>query len=328
MSTEAAQVSELRETTSTAALEVAQRLIVNVGRVLEGKREVVELAVAALLARGHLLIEDVPGVGKTTLARALAASIGLEFKRIQFTSDLMPADVLGGSVYSQQKGEFSFRKGPVFTNVLLADEINRTTPKTQSALLEAMDERRVSLDGHTYVLEDPFFVLATQNPEEFFGTYPLPESQLDRFLMRLRIGYPPQDVERQVIGRRRKVDPVSELLPVIERRDLLAAQVGVDRVRISDEVVDYLHALILATRATPLLAIGASTRAAIALERATRACALTSGRIYATPDDVKTVAVAVLAHRVRPSGSRDGSVAHADGERIVRDLLASMPVPV
>jgi MoxR-like ATPase len=328
MSTEAAQVSELRETTSAAALEVAQRLIVNVGRVLEGKREVVELAVAALLARGHLLIEDVPGVGKTTLARALAASIGLEFKRIQFTSDLMPADVLGGSVYSQQKGEFSFRKGPVFTNVPLADEINRTTPKTQSALLEAMDERRVSLDGHTYVLEDPFFVLATQNPEEFFGTYPLPESQLDRFLMRLRIGYPPQDVERQVIGRRRKVDPVSELVPVIERRDLLAAQVGVDRVRISDEVVDYLHALILATRATPLLAIGASTRAAIALERATRACALTAGRTYATPDDVKTVAVAVLAHRVRPSGSRDGSVAHADGERIIRDLLASMPVPV
>ncbi|HEX7479077.1 MAG TPA: MoxR family ATPase [Polyangiales bacterium] len=328
MSTEAAQVSDLRETTATAALEVAQRLITNVGRVLEGKRAVVELAVAALLARGHLLIEDVPGVGKTTLARALAASIGVEFRRIQFTSDLMPADVLGGSVYSQQKSEFSFRKGPVFTNVLLADEINRTTPKTQSALLEAMDERRVSMDGHTYVLEEPFFVVATQNPEEFFGTYPLPESQLDRFLMRLRIGYPPEAVERQVIARRRKSDPVSDLVAVIDRRDLIAAQGAVDRVRIGDEVVDYLHSLILATRATPLLSIGASTRAAIALERGVRAHALTAGRTYATPDDVKTVAVAVLAHRVRPAGNRDGSSVHADGERIVRDLLASMPVPV
>ncbi len=328
MSTQAAHLGELRETSAHSAMAVAQRLITNVGKVLEGKREMVELAVAALLARGHLLIEDVPGVGKTTLARALAASIGLEFRRIQFTSDLMPADVLGGSVYSQQKGEFSFRKGPIFTNVLLADEINRTTPKTQSALLEAMDERRVSLDGHTHVLDEPFFVLATQNPEEFFGTYPLPESQLDRFLMRLRIGYPPPEVERQVIARRRKADPVAELAPVVDRRELLAAQGAVDRIQVSEEVVDYLHSLILATRATPLLSIGASTRAAIALERAVRACALTASRSYATPDDVKTVAVAVLAHRVRPSGSRDAGAAHVDGERIVRDLLASMPVPV
>ncbi|HEX2675868.1 MAG TPA: MoxR family ATPase [Polyangiales bacterium] len=328
MSTEAAHITELRDSSATAATEVAQRIIANVGKVLEGKREVVELAVAALLARGHLLIEDVPGVGKTTLARAMAASIGVEFRRLQFTSDLMPADVLGGSVYSQQKGEFSFRKGPIFTNVLLADEINRTTPKTQSALLEAMDERRVSLDGHTHVLEEPFFVLATQNPEEFFGTYPLPESQLDRFLMRVRIGYPPEEVERAVIARRRKHDPVSDLVAVVDRRDLVSAQASVDRVRVSDEVVEYLHGLVLATRATPLLSIGASTRAAIALERAVRAHALTGGRHYATPDDVKTVAVAVLAHRVRPSGSRDGGAAHVDGERIIRDLLSSLPVPV
>jgi MoxR-like ATPase len=332
MSLEAAQLSDLRESSNKAALEaaqdVAQRIVANVGQVLEGKNEAVELAVAALLARGHLLIEDVPGVGKTTLARALAASIGLEFRRIQFTSDLMPADVLGGSVYSQQRGEFTFRKGPVFTNVLLADEINRTTPKTQSALLEAMDERRVSLDGHTYTLDEPFFVLATQNPEEFFGTYPLPESQLDRFLMRLRIGYPPEEVERAVLARRRKADPVSDLTTVVERRDLLSAQAAVDRIRVGDEVIDYLHGLVLATRATPLLSIGASTRGAIALERATRAIALISGRAYATPDDVKSVAVSVLAHRVRPSGSRDGGVAHSDGERIVRDLLATMPVPV
>src|SRR5262245_7158823 len=247
MSPEASQLSDLRESSTKAAVDVASRIINNVGHVLEGKRDVVHLAVAALLAKGHLLIEDVPGVGKTTLARALAASVGVEFKRIQFTSDLMPADVLGGNVYSQQKGEFALRRGPVFTNVLLADEINRTTPKTQSALLEAMDERRVSLDGHTPVLEGPFFVLATQNPEDFFGTYPLPESQLDRFLMRLRIGYPPEDIERQVIARRRKIDPVAELHPVVDKRDLLAAQSAVDRVRVTDAVIDYLHGLILAT---------------------------------------------------------------------------------
>jgi MoxR-like ATPase len=328
MSPEAAHLSDLRESSTKAAIEVASRITSNVGQVLEGKREVVQLAVAALLARGHLLIEDVPGVGKTTLARALAASVGVEFKRIQFTSDLMPADVLGGNIYSQQKGEFSLRRGPVFTNVLLADEINRTTPKTQSALLEAMDERRVSLDGHTYALDEPFFVLATQNPEEFFGTYPLPESQLDRFLMRLRIGYPPEDVERAVIARRRKIDPVADLGPVVDKRELLAAQSAVDRVRVTEEVIDYLHALILATRSTSMLTIGASTRAAIALERAVRSMALASGRAYSTPDDVKSVSVAVLAHRVRPAGSRDGASGHVDGERIVRDLLAALPVPV
>ncbi|MEY4577525.1 MAG: hypothetical protein RL701_2228 [Pseudomonadota bacterium] len=328
MSPEAAHLTDLRETSTKSAIEVSTRIIQNVCTVLEGKQGVVQLAVAALLARGHLLIEDVPGVGKTTLARALAASVGVEFKRIQFTSDLMPADVLGGNVYSQQKGEFALRRGPVFTNVLLADEINRTTPKTQSALLEAMDERRVSLDGHTYVLEEPFFVLATQNPEEFFGTYPLPESQLDRFLMRLRIGYPSEEIERQVIARRRKADPVADLGAVVDKRDLLAAQSAVDRVRVTDEVIDYLHGLVLATRNTPLLSLGASTRAAIALERAVRALALTSGRSYVTPDDVKSVAISVLAHRVRPAGSRDGGPAHADGERIVRDLLAVLPVPV
>jgi MoxR-like ATPase len=328
MSPEAAQLTDLRESSTKAAVEVAMRITQNVCTVLEGKQAVVQLAVAALLARGHLLIEDVPGVGKTTLARALAASVGVEFKRIQFTSDLMPADVLGGNVYSQQKGEFALRRGPVFTNVLLADEINRTTPKTQSALLEAMDERRVSLDGHTYTLDEPFFVLATQNPEEFFGTYPLPESQLDRFLMRLRIGYPPEDVERQVIARRRKMDPVTDLSAVVDKRDLMAAQSAVDRVRVTEEVIDYLHGLILATRNTPLLSIGASTRAAIALERAVRSLALTQGRNYATPDDVKTVGVPVLAHRVRPAGSRDGGPAHTDGERVVRDLLAVLPVPV
>ncbi len=316
------------QSASVAAVAVARRIVTNVGRALEGKREVVELAVTALLARGHLLIEDVPGVGKTTLARALARSVGLTFRRIQFTSDLMPADVLGGNVYAQNTGEFTFRQGPIFTNVLLADEINRTTPKTQSALLEAMDERRVSLDSQTYVLEEPFFVAATQNPEEFFGTYPLPESQLDRFLMCIRIGYPPQDIERQVLARRRGVDPVDDLPTVVERRELLLAQDAVDHVRASDQLVDYLHALVLATRSTSLLSIGASTRAALALERAVRSYALVLGRSYAIPDDVKAIAVPVLAHRVRSTGSRDGGRARGDADRVIRDLLGSLPVPI
>jgi MoxR-like ATPase len=236
--------------------------------------------------------------------------------------------VLGGSVFSQSTGQFSFRKGPVFTHVLLADEINRTTPKTQSALLEAMGERSVSIDGETRILDEPFFVLATQNPEEFYGTYPLPESQLDRFLMRLRIGYPSQAVERHVLSRRRGADPVDELEAVVDRHDVLAAQNAVEQVRTSDELLDYLHSLILATRTTPLLAIGASTRAALALESAVRAYALVLGRSYALPDDVKAVAVAVLAHRVRPAGLRDGTNAHGDAERVIRELLSSLPVPV
>lgn len=311
-------------------IEAAQRILDNVCQVLEGKRQVVELAVATMLARGHLLLEDVPGVGKTTLARALSASIGLEFRRLQFTSDLMPADVVGGFVYSQMSGEFTLRKGPVFTHVLLADEINRTTPKTQSALLEAMEERQVSLDGQTHALPQPFFVLATQNPQEFFGTFPLPESQLDRFLMRVRIGYPPPDVEREVLARRRHRDPMSTLAPVIGRDELIAVQAAVDSVRVHDEVIDYLHGLILATRSTPLLSIGASTRGALALERAVRAYALVKGRVFAIPDDVKAVAVAVLAHRVRPAGSRDGGAgpSHSDGERVVRELLHALPVPL
>jgi MoxR-like ATPase len=307
---------------------MATRLVDNVGRVLEGKREVVELAVAALLGRGHLLVEDVPGVGKTTLARALARSVGVSFRRIQFTSDLMPADVLGGSIFDQATGRFLFRPGPIFTNVVLADEINRTTPKTQSALLEAMDERRVSIDGTTHVLDEPFFVVATQNPEEFYGTYPLPESQLDRFLLRLRIGYPPADIERHVIKRRRGEDPTDRLEPVASRQDLLQAQESVDAVRVDDALVDYLHAIILATRSSPMLDLGASTRAALALERSVRAYALVRGRSYATPDDVKTLAVAALAHRVRVAGAHDPMRSRIDAERVIRDLVATIPVPV
>lgn len=313
---------------SKSADLVAKQIINNVERVLKGKTSVIELSVAALLARGHLLIEDVPGVGKTTLARALARSVGVSFQRIQFTSDLMPADVLGGNVYNQTIGEFYFRKGPIFTHVLLSDEINRTTPKTQSALLEAMDERQVSLDGTTHPLEDPFFVLATQNPEEFYGTYPLPESQLDRFLMRLRLGYPPPEVEREVLSNRRAVDPVEALQPVVSRADLLSTQKAVDRIKTNDEVLDYVHGIILATRTTSLFAIGASTRAALALERAARAFALVKGRSYATPDDVKAIAISVLSHRVRLAGIRDGSSARGDAEKAIREVMNSLPVPI
>ncbi len=307
---------------------VAACILDNVEKVLEGKREVIELAVTALLARGHLLIEDLPGVGKTTLARALARSVGVSFGRIQFTSDMMPADVLGGNVYHQTSGEFSFRRGPVFTNVLLADEINRTTPKTQSALLEAMDERQISLDGTTHLLEEPFFVVATQNPEEFYGAYPLPESQLDRFLMRIRIGYPPVETEREVIARRRGTDPFQGLGAVVSRADLLAAQEAVDRIRANPEVIDYLHAIVLATRSVASLSIGASTRSALALERATRAYAVVQGRNYATPDDVKAIAAGVLAHRVRVAGMNDGAGSRGDAEKAIREIMFAIPVPV
>ena len=226
---------------------------------------------------------------------------------MQFTSDLMPADVLGGAVYDQSRAEFDFRPGPIFTNVLLADEINRTTPKTQSALLEAMGERRVSIDGQTHVLDDPFFVVATQNPEEFYGTYPLPESQLDRFLLRLRLGYPSKDVERRVLLGRRGSDPLDALESVADAAQIRAARAAVDDVRAEASLVDYVHEIVLATRASPLLELGASTRAALAFERASRAHALVAGRSYATPDDVKAVAVATLAHRVRVAGARRGS---------------------
>ena len=307
--------------------DVATRIVDNVSKVLEGKRPEVELAVAALLARGHLLIEDVPGVGKTTLARALARSIGVQFRRLQCTSDLLPTDVLGGNIYDATHGTFSFRPGPVFTHVLLADEINRSTPRTQSALLEAMDERRVSLDGQTHALDELFFVIATQNPEDFHGTYALPESQLDRFLLRMRVGYPPAAVERLVLSRRRGDDPVDALSAVVSKDELLSAQRAVHDVRAEDPVVDYVHAIVLATRSSPFLSLGASTRAAIALERTCRARALLQGRSFAIPDDVQAMAVPVLAHRVRFSAEH-GTPSAADAERVIRDLVEGVPVPL
>jgi len=306
---------------------VAHALVANVERVLEGKRDVVELAVTSILAGGHLLVEDVPGVGKTTLARALAASLGVTFRRLQFTSDLMPSDVIGGNVYDPNTGSFSFRPGPVFTNVLLADEINRTTPKTQSALLEAMDEGQVSVEGETHALDDPFFVVATQNPEDFYGTYPLPESQLDRFLLRIHIGYPPADVERRILRERRGRDPLDSITSCVSVKQLRQARAALNHVRVEDVLLDYIHALVLATRSTPALTLGASTRAALALERAVRARALVAGRRFAIPEDVEQLAGCVLAHRVRVE-SPDPRTATEDAERVISALLEEVDVPV
>lgn len=314
---------------ASEASALAGKLIAQVGSALRGKQEVVERAVIAFMAGGHLLVEDVPGVGKTTLARALAASLGLTFRRVQFTSDLMPADVLGGSVYERDTGNFVFRPGPVFTQVLLADEINRTTPRTQSALLEAMGERQVSIDGVTHPLEPPFFVVATQNPQDFYGTYPLPESQLDRFLLRIRIGYPGPSDERAVLTSRRDgIDPVSKLEPITDIETLLAAQAATAQIRVEDPVIDYLHNIVLETRKHPMLAMGASTRAALSFEQAIRARALVQGREYALPDDVKALAVSVLAHRIRPTGASPDGSARELSERIVAELLEKVSVPL
>ena len=310
------------------ASRVAAQIVENVGRVLEGKTDAIALAVTALLAQGHLLIEDVPGVGKTTLARLLARSVNVDFGRVQFTSDLMPADVLGGSVFDQASGRFEFRPGPIFTNVLLADEINRTTPKTQSALLEAMEERQVSVDGISRSLDDPFFVVATQNPGDFYGTYPLPESQLDRFLLRLRLGYPEPEVERDLLRRRTgRADVTVRVGSVVDRPALKAAQAALRWVRVDDTLVEYLHRIVIATRNAPRLELGVSTRGALSFERAVRSHALVRGRTYAIPDDVRALSVPVLAHRVRVTGQRD-STAVQDAERVIDSLLERIDIPL
>ena len=305
-----------------------QKLRAAVEGALEGKAEAVELALVALLARGHLLIEDVPGVGKTTLARALARAVGGDLKRVQFTSDLLPSDVLGVSVYDQRSSEFVLRQGPVFANVLLADEINRASPRTQSALLEAMNEGQVSLDGQTIPLPDPFLVIATQNPQDFAGTFPLPESQLDRFLLRIRIGYAPPQVEMRLILEG-NVDPVRDVPVILDPQRLVALQRDVDRVALDGALGNYLQAVILATRSAPSLSLGVSTRGAIALARAARARALIRGRTYCIADDIHDLAVPVLAHRVRLSAHAEGYMpSREECEAAVRDIVARVPVPL
>jgi MoxR-like ATPase len=311
-----------------ALCSAARRVEEAVGGVLRGKPEVVRLALTALLARGHLLIEDVPGVGKTTLARALAAALGGTFRRIQFTSDLLPSDIVGVSVFDQSRNDFVLRKGPIFANVVLADEINRTTPRTQSALLEAMSEHQVSIDDQTHALELPFLVLATQNPGEHFGTYPLPESQMDRFLLRIQIGYPARGVEKQLLRDRSSADPLADLAPVIDHATLTAVQDGVERVIVEDALLDYAMSVVEETRRHPAISVGVSTRGALAWHRAAQAAALLDGRGYCIPDDIKATARPALAHRVILAAAHESiGRTRAEAERAIGDVLGRVPVP-
>ncbi|MEI9937015.1 MAG: MoxR family ATPase [Pseudomonadota bacterium] len=295
---------------------------------LEGKAEVVELALTALLARGHILIEDVPGVGKTTLARALARAVGGVMRRVQFTSDLLPSDVLGVSIFDQRTSEFVLRHGPVFSNVLLADEINRASPRTQSALLEAMSDEQVSLDGKTHPLPEPFLVVATQNPQDFAGTFPLPESQLDRFMMRIRIGYPPPQVEMRLMMEPDH-DRIQSVPVVLDPKTLVSLQREVERVTMDGSLGTYLQALVTATRGSPALSLGASTRAGMNLSRAARARALLNGRDYCIADDIHSLAVPVFAHRVRLAAHAEGyAPTREETEAAIREVIARVPVPL
>lgn len=305
-----------------------QAIEANIERIIKGKAKVIELAIVSLLARGHLLIEDVPGVGKTTLAHSLARSLDCSFKRIQFTSDLLPSDILGVSIFQQQKQTFEFRPGPIFANIVLADEINRTTPKTQSSLLEAMNDAQVSVDSVTYPLPQPFMVIATQNPVEYHGTFPLPESQLDRFLMRIRIGYPDPAEEKKVLERQQLLHPADELQPALTVQEVLDLQNHAEKVRLDESLTDYLLAIIAATRRSDALALGASTRGAMALHKAAKALALVRGRDYCLPDDIKELAPTVLSHRVMVTVAPGGRGRFEEAEQIIHDLVESVPVPL
>jgi MoxR-like ATPase len=314
---------------SAAAASAANlaRLQANIAGVLLGKPEVIHMTLVALLADGHVLIEDVPGVGKTLLARALARSLDLTFHRIQFTPDLLPSDLIGTSVFHQPSGEFLFKPGPLFANLVLADEINRGTPRTQSALLEAMNDRQVTTDGQTRPLGPPFLVLATQNPYEFEGTYLLPESELDRFMIRIRIGYPDRSAEKEVLTQHRDGEPVDSLQPVLEPGELLAMQQAVRHVRVDECLSDYILDLVDGTRRSAHVYLGASTRAALMLYRASQAQAFLEKRDYVIPDDIKRLARPVLAHRIFVKSHRQGSGQDA-ADALVDDIVGQTPVPV
>jgi MoxR-like ATPase len=314
-----------RPVAARSAAEVVERVVENLQRAVRAPRETLELCVLCLLAEGHLIIEDFPGVGKTVLAKSVARSLHLTFSRLQFTPDLLPTDVTGVNVFNQRTSEFEFRPGPVFANVLLVDEINRASPKTQSALLEAMQETQVTIDGVTYALEQPFFVVATQNPIEYEGTYPLPEAQLDRFTARLSLGYPPFGEEARMLAEQTTAPPLDDLAAVTDRADLVGAIEAARGVYVEQTVCDYVVGITRHTRDSALLALGASPRAGIALLRMAKARAVARGRDYVLPEDVEAVAGAVLAHRVilapeaRASGMR--------GEDAVERALAEVPIP-
>jgi MoxR-like ATPase len=298
-------------------------------RVIRGKPEVVRLALVTLLAGGHLLIEDVPGVGKTTLAHALARALDCVFQRIQFTSDLLPSDVIGLSIYNQHDSLFEWKPGPIFANVVLADEINRTTPKTQSALLEAMAERHVTVEGVTHPLPQPFMVLATQNPIEHHGTYPLPESQLDRFMLRLRIGYPGVDDEKLILRDRERAEPLDDMQPVMSAADILDLQEAVSEVSVDDAIVDYLMRIVAATRSSEMLDLGVSPRGTLSLFRAAQALALTEERTYCLPDDIKRLVVPVFAHRITVSSRYSSAMRRSEeAEAVLLEIMKTIGVPL
>ncbi|MBI1880501.1 MAG: MoxR family ATPase [Chloroflexi bacterium] len=305
--------------------EFANKVINNVEKVIVGKRGPVEAALLALLCQGHILIEDVPGTGKTILARAVALSIGCSFRRIQFTPDMLPSDVTGVSVFNQKTHEFEFRPGPVFAQIVLTDEINRATPKTQSALLEAMDERQATVDGQTYPMEIPFLVLATQNPIEYEGTFPLPEAQLDRFMLRIHMGYPDKASEIAILSAQQFTHPITTLAQVVSQEELLVAQEAVKQVYADDLIKEYIINLSTATRNHPDVYLGVSPRGSLALYRTAQALAAMRQRDYVIPDDVKFLAEATLAHRLIISPA--ARIKNVDPKEVIQDILSSVPVP-
>jgi len=314
---------------SAQAVERVNQLQRAIETVIKGKAEPVRLAIVTLIAGGHLLVEDVPGVGKTTLAHALARALDCSFQRVQFTSDLLPSDVIGLSVYNQHSGMFEWKPGPIFANVVLADEINRTTPKTQSALLEAMAEGQVTVEGVTHTLPAPFMVVATQNPIEHHGTYPLPESQLDRFMLRLRIGYPSEKAEKEILRDREYDDPLEELEPVMSGVEILELQQSVSAVSVDDALVEYLMRIVSATRDSEMLDLGVSPRGTLALFRAAQALALTEERSFCIPDDIKRLVLPVFAHRILVSSRFSSSLRRSEeAEAVLKEIIKTVSVPL